>query len=85
LWWTVNSIPLCRLLDLKQQALSVLRANFRTVVSLDESRFTLKFADGSIRVWRRPGESCAEACAMPVARAVCADVRTPLVAGKKQS
>ena len=41
---------------------------FRTVVSLDESRFTLMFADGSIRVWRRPGESCAKACAMPVDR-----------------
>ena len=47
-----------------------MRRNFRTVVSLDESRFTPKFADGSIRVWRRPGESCAEACAMPVARFV---------------
>ena len=45
-----------------------MRRNFRTVVSLDESRFTPKFADGSIRVWRRPGESCAEACFMPVDR-----------------
>ena len=40
----------------------------RRVVSLDEFRFTLKFAAGSIRVWRRPGESCAEVCAMPVDR-----------------
>ena len=45
-----------------------MRRNFRTVVSLDESRFTLKFADGSIHVWTRPGESCAEVCAMPVDR-----------------
>ena len=43
-----------------------MRRNFRTVVSLDESRFTLKFADGSIHDWRRPGESCVEVCAMPV-------------------
>ena len=45
-----------------------MRRNFRTVVSLDESRFTLKFADGSIRVWRRPAESCTEACVMSVDR-----------------
>ena len=45
-----------------------MRRNFRTVIFLDESRFTLKFADGSIRVWRRPGESRAEVCAMIVDR-----------------
>ena len=45
-----------------------MRRNFRTVVSFDESRFTPMFADGSIRVWRLPGESCAEACVMPVDR-----------------
>jgi len=45
-----------------------MRRNFRTVVSFDECRFTLKCADGSIRVWRRPGESCAKAGVMPVDR-----------------
>jgi len=45
-----------------------MRRNFRTVVSLDESRFTLKFADGSVSVWRRPGESCAKACAISANR-----------------
>lgn len=37
LWWTVNSIPLCRLLDLKRQVLSVLRTvctGIRTPVAL---------------------------------------------------
>jgi len=43
-----------------------MRRNFRTVVSFDECPFTLKCADGSIRVWRRPGESCAEAGVMTV-------------------
>jgi len=45
-----------------------LRRNWRTVLFSDESRFTLKFADGRIRVWRRPGECFAEACVMPVDR-----------------
>ena len=34
----------------------------------EESRFTLEFADGRIRIWRRPGERFAEACVMPVDR-----------------
>ena len=34
----------------------------------DESRFTLKFADGRIRVWRWPDERFAAACVMPVDR-----------------
>jgi hypothetical protein len=34
----------------------------------DESRFTLKFADGRIRVWRWPDERFAAACVMPVVR-----------------
>jgi len=45
-----------------------LRRNWRTLFFSDESRFTLKFADGRIRVWRRPGERFAEACVMPVDR-----------------
>ena len=42
-----------------------LRQNWRTVFISDESRFTLKFADSRIRVWRLPGERFAEACVMP--------------------
>jgi hypothetical protein len=34
----------------------------------DEYRFTLKFADGRIRVWRWPGERFAAACVMTVDR-----------------
>jgi len=45
-----------------------LRRNWRKVFFSDESRFTLKFADCRIRVWRRPGECFAAACAMPVDR-----------------
>jgi transposase len=43
-----------------------LRRNWRTVFFSDESRFTLKFADGRIRVWRRTGERFATVCVMPV-------------------
>jgi hypothetical protein len=34
----------------------------------DESRFTLKFADGRIRVCRRPGERFSEVCVILVDR-----------------
>ena len=45
-----------------------LRRHWRTVLFSDESRFTLKFAEGRIRVWRGPGERFAVACAMSVDR-----------------
>jgi hypothetical protein len=45
-----------------------LRRNWSTVLSSDESRFTLKFADRCIRVWRLPGEHFAVACVMTVDR-----------------
>ena len=45
-----------------------LHRNWKTVLFSDESQFTLKFADGRIRVWRRPGERFAAACVMPVDR-----------------
>ena len=43
-----------------------LRRNWRTVFFSDESQFTLEFADGRIRVWRRTGERFATVCVMPV-------------------
>jgi hypothetical protein len=43
-----------------------LRRHWRTVLFSDESRFTLKFADGRIRVWRRTDEQFAAACVMLV-------------------
>ena len=43
-----------------------MRRNCRKVLISDESRFTLKFSDSRIRVWRRPAERFAEACVMPV-------------------
>jgi hypothetical protein len=43
-----------------------MRRNWKTVLFSDKSRFTLKFADDCIRVWRRPGESFGNACVMPV-------------------
>jgi hypothetical protein len=45
-----------------------MRRNWRTVLFSEESRFPLEFADGRIRIWRRPGERFAEACVMPVDR-----------------
>ena len=45
-----------------------LRRNWRTVLFSDESRFTLKFADRCIRVWRLPGEHFAAPCVMTVDR-----------------
>ena len=33
-----------------------------SVVFSDESRFTLRFADGRVRVWRRPRERYAQCC-----------------------
>ena len=45
-----------------------MRRNWRTALFTEESRFTLKFADGRIRIWRRPGERFAEACVVPVDR-----------------
>ena len=43
-----------------------MRRNWRIVLFSDESRFTLKFADGRLCVWRQPGEGFAEACVMPI-------------------
>ena len=33
-----------------------MRRIWRTILFSDESRFTLKFSDGRLRVWRLPGE-----------------------------
>ena len=41
---------------------------WNTVVFSDESRFTLSFADGRIRAWRRRGERHAQCCVREVDR-----------------
>ena len=41
---------------------------WNSIVFSDESRFTLRFADGRVRVYRRPGERHAEACVRKVDR-----------------
>ena len=38
------------------------------IVFSDESRFTLRFADGRVRVWRRPRERYAQCCVQDVDR-----------------
>ena len=48
-----------------------MRRNWKTMRFSGQSRFTRNFADGRLRVWRRPGERFTEACVMPVDRFGC--------------
>ena len=45
-----------------------MRHNWRTIQFNDESRFTIKFSDGGLRVWRPPGESYSDGAVMQVDR-----------------
>lgn len=51
-----------------QRHLRWTQRDWNRVVFSDESRFTLRFADGRLRVWRRPNERYAQCCVQEVDR-----------------
>lgn len=65
----VVRVPLTRAHRIARRAWSAqharwTRQQWSTVLFTDESRFTLSFNDGRVRVWRRPGERFHDPCVM---------------------
>ena len=43
-----------------------MRCNWRTILFSDDPRFTIKFSDGRLRIWRLPGECFSDGSVMQV-------------------